>query len=351
MELRYNPLLRDWVMVAANRQARPHLPEDHCPFCPGSGKVPPDYDVFIYDNDYPVLVPDPPEPDDVVTGLYRVAKSYGKCEVVLYTAEHEARLYDLSDAHLARLVALWTERFVALGADPKHRYVLIFENRGEEVGVTIHHPHGQIYAYPFIPLKIAREIESMHAHYTAHGECLMCAINRAESAFGRRIVAENEHFLAYIPFFTDFPYGLFIVSKEHRPSLAEMTPAEHESLAKILRRSVGAMDRLFDRPFPYMMVLHQRPVDGGDYDAYVHFHIEFYPPLRARDRLKFYASSEMGAWAAANPRAVEETAPELRRAYARFVAWLGEGYGDAEGGDGQAEGCVCRSDGERGISR
>lgn len=324
MELRYNPLLRDWVMVAAGRQSRPHLPTDRCPFCPGSGKVPDSYDLLIYDNDYPVLVPDPPEPDDVSTGLYRTAPSYGKCEVVLYTSDHHAKLWELSDDHLVRLVELWTERFLALGADPKHKYVLIFENRGEEVGVTIHHPHGQIYAYPFVPLKIARELESMEMHHEKTGRCLLCDIHEAERTFRHRIVAENDHFIAYIPFFTDFPYGVFIASKAHRPSLAEMTSEERKGLAKMLRRIVGAFDWLFERPFPYMMVLHQRPVDGGDYEVYVHFHIEFYPPLRAPYRLKYYASSEMGAWALANPRRVEETAPALRRAYEAFLAELRE---------------------------
>ncbi|MBT9282750.1 galactose-1-phosphate uridylyltransferase [Hydrogenibacillus sp. N12] len=324
MELRFNPLLRDWVMVAAHRQHRPHLPAEHCPFCPGSGKVPDHYDLLIYDNDFPVLVPDPPAPDDVATGLYRSAPSYGKCEVVLYTPEHDRKLWELDDDHLARLVDLWAERFQKLGADPNHRYVLIFENRGEEVGVTIHHPHGQIYAYPFIPLKIARELESMKFHHQETGRCLMCDINETELEFVERVIAENEHFIAYIPFFTDFPYGVFIASKAHRPSLLEMKAEERRALAKMLRRVVGAFDRLFQKPFPYMMVLHQQPVDGEPYDDYVHFHIEFYPPLRAADKLKFYASSEIGAWATANPRRVEETAEELRRAYRAFLRELGE---------------------------
>ncbi|MBE3555257.1 MAG: galactose-1-phosphate uridylyltransferase [Thermicanus sp.] len=317
-ELRFNPLLGDWVMVASNRQKRPTLEKGACPFCPGSGKVPDQYEVLKYDNDFPVLMPDPPEPDPVETSLYKTEKSYGKCEVILYSPDHHATLPDLSLEHIGKLVNLWTDRFIELGEDPHHQYVLIFENRGEEVGVTMHHPHGQIYAYPFIPLKIKQELQHCKDHHERSGTCLLCEMNENETSFGKRIVRENEDFLAYLPFFTDYPYGVFIVSKSHKTSLADFTDRERKNLALILKEVTGGMDLLFERPFPYMMVFHQRPVNGEDVEDYYHFHIEFYPPLRAKDKLKYYASSEMGAWATANPLTVEETAPTLRDAVERF---------------------------------
>lgn len=318
-ELRYNPLLRDWIMVASNRQNRPHMPKGYCPFCPGSGKVPDEYDVFMYENDFPALSPNPPEPDPVATSLYKAEKSYGKCEVVLYSPDHTKTLPELSVQHIGKLIDLWTERFTELSKDPRHQYVMIFENRGEECGVTMPHPHGQIYAYSHMPLKLKTELESCKLHHEENGTCLLCDMNRDEAAFRQRIIIENDHFLCYLPYFTDYPYGVFIVSKRHMTALPDFTPEEKTALAEILRDTTGAMDQLFDKLFPYMMVIHQRPVNGEDVESYYHFHIEFYPPLRDTDKIKWYASSEMGAWAAANPMAVEETAPKMREAYTRFL--------------------------------
>lgn len=313
-ELRWNPLLGDWTMVASHRQQRPLMPTDWCPFCPGSGRVPDDYDVLAYDNDFPSLSPNPPAPDSVATPLYRTAPAYGKCEVILYSPDHHATLPQLSDAHVRKLVDLWTDRYTALAADPQHAYILIFENRGPEVGVTMPHPHGQLYAYPYIPLKIRVELQQCEAHHAQTGRCLICDIQAEEERVGQRVVDASEHFLAYIPFFTDYPYGVFISSRRHLGALPEMTDAEKDDLARILRRVVAGMDQLFDRPFPYMMVLHQTPPHRPDTQAYYHFHIEFYPPLRDKDKIKYLASSETGAWAPCNPTAVEQTAPRLREA-------------------------------------
>lgn len=318
-ELRYNPLLRDWVMVASNRQNRPHMPKGYCPFCPGSGKVPEHYDVHMYENDFPALSPNPPEPDPVQTELYKAEKSFGKCEVILYSPDHHKTLPELPLDHIGKLIDLWEERFVELSKDERHQYVMIFENRGEECGVTMPHPHGQIYAYSQMPLKLKTELESCRLHHEENGTCLICDMNRNEVEFQQRIVIENEHFLCYLPYFTDFPYGVFIVSKRHLTAITDFTMEEKRSLASILKDTTGAMDQLFDRLFPYMMVIHQRPVNGDNVEPYYHFHIEFYPPLRDKDKIKWYASSEMGAWAAANPMAVEDTAPKMREAYERYL--------------------------------
>ncbi|MBA4494206.1 galactose-1-phosphate uridylyltransferase [Paenactinomyces guangxiensis] len=319
MELRYNPLLDDWTMVASNRQHRPNLPKDFCPFCPGSGKVPDHYDVYKYDNDFPTLMEEPPEPDPVGSELYQVKKAYGKCEVILYSSEHTKTLPELSVDHIEKLVDLWTERFVELSKNPEHQYVMIFENRGEECGVTMPHPHGQIYAYSRMPLKIRTELANCKKYFRKTGKNLFEEIIREELRFKQRVITQNKHFIAFIPFFTDYPYGLFIVSKSGKTALSDFTSREKRSLAEILKEMTGAMDHLFDRQFPYMMVLHQRPVNGEKVEDYYRFHIEFYPPLRERNRIKYYASSEMGAWAACNPHSVEETAGHLREAYKRYL--------------------------------
>ncbi len=221
--------------------------------------------------------------------------------------------------HIQELIDLWLERFIELAREPEFQYILIFENRGEEVGVTMTHPHGQIYAYSQMPLKIKRELESCQAYHQQTGRCLLCEMNDQEKRAGERLVMENDDFLCYIPYFVDYPYGAFIVSKSHKTAICDFTKAEKRSLASILKGTTGAMDELFQRPFPYMMVMHQRPVNGENVEEFYHFHIEFYPPLVEKSKLKYYASSELGAWAVINPKKVEETAPELRAAYRRFL--------------------------------
>ncbi len=322
-ELRWNPLLGTWTLVNADRQHRPHLPDDWCPFCPGEGKeVPPKFDVFSYPNDFPVLTPNPGPVSGDAGGPYRAVQNYGFCDVILYSDEHSTTLSKLSVPHIRKLVDLWSERTAAFSADPKIRYVYIFENRGEAVGATIPHPHGQLYAFPYVPQKLQIELDNSKRYFGENGRCLLCDMNAEESRFGKRVVTENESFVAYLPYFTDYPYGVFVCAKRHFGSLTDMTAAEKDGLAETLRLVTGAFDKRFDVSFPYMMAMHQTPVNSPEYagaEKYFHFHIEFYPPMRAKDKLKFYASSEMGAWAAANPSKVEETAEELRRAMAKFT--------------------------------
>ena len=323
-ELRWNPLLRTWTMVAANRKLRPTMPKDGCPFCPGAGKqVPDSYDVYVYDNDFPVLSLLAPGGASNMKGseggeIYRVAEAYGKCEVILYSPEHEAKFHELSELHITRLLDVLSERFDTLKTDPRIKYIFPFENKGAEVGVTMPHPHGQLYAYPFVPLKIRTELEACREHYEETGRCLFEDIYEAEREDGRRMIAETEHTVAYIPFFTDYPYGVFVMPKRQVGALSDCTSDEKRDLATVLKRVTGAFDRLFDRPFPYMAVYHQVPVNASEYadaNTYYRFHIEFYPPLREADKIKYYASSEMGAWAAANTAEVEVTAEELREKY------------------------------------
>lgn len=318
-ELRWHPLIKDWVMIASHRQNRPQMPKDWCPFCPGSGKVPDSYDVYKYDNDFPALSQNPPVPDDVATDLYRTAEAYGKCEVILYSPRHTITLPELPASHIKKLVDLWTERFIEIKKDGNIKYVFIFENRGEAVGVTMPHPHGQIYGYPFIPKKLQLELEACREHYGRHKSCLICDMLRDEKKQGDRVVFENEHFIVFLPFFVEYPYGIYIASKGHKQSLDQFSESERYSLAKAVKEAVGTLDSLFDTQFPYMMCMHQAPVNSGDFSDYYHFHIEFFPPMRAADKQKFNASSETGVWAHCNPTAPEEKAQELRQAHKRFA--------------------------------
>lgn len=318
-ELRWHPLIKDWVMIASHRQDRPQMPKDWCPFCPGSGRVPDDYEVYKYDNDFPALMQQPPAPDDVATDFYKTAETYGKCEVILFSPEHTSSMHQFSVEHIVKIIDLWTERFIDLRKDEKIKYIFIFENRGEMVGVTMPHPHGQIYGYPFIPKKLELELEACREHHDANGTCLICDMMKDEMKYGDRIIFENDDFVVFLPFFTEYPYGIYIVSKNHKQNLTQFNDREKTNLARALKEATGTLDSLFGFPFPYMMCMHQDPVNSGDVSGYYHFHIEFFPPMRSANKQKFNASSETGAWAHANTTKPEEKAAELRDAHKRFM--------------------------------
>jgi UDPglucose--hexose-1-phosphate uridylyltransferase len=325
-ELRWHPLLGEWVATATHRQDRTFLPPpDFCPLCPTKpGGFPTEipesiYDIVVFENRFPSLSPDPPEPAIEGDDFYPVRPAFGECEVVVYTPNHASTLANEPVERIYKLVQVWTDRFRDLSMLEFVKYVFIFENKGEAIGVTLHHPHGQIYAYPFVPPRVLREIEQSRKHHTETGNCLLCDILKKEKADARRIVTENESFAAYIPFFARYPYELHISAKRHLLDLTEFTAREQIDLAEILKQVLVAFDKLFNISFPYMMVLHQKPSDGGDYDFY-HFHIEFYPPLRTATKLKYLAGSETGAGMFINDTLAEEKAAELR-ALVETVVW------------------------------
>lgn len=317
-ELRWHPLTKDWIMIASNRQGRPNMPKDWCPFCPGSGKVPESFDVLKYDNDFPALSKKPPIPDDVSNDFFKTSESYGKCEVILYSSGHTVTMPELSDSHMKKLIDLWCERFAEISKDEKIKYIFIFENRGEAVGVSMPHPHGQIYGYPFIPKKIALEANSAKEYYDENEKCLFCDILKNELEAEKRIIFNNEHFAVYLPFYSEYPYGVYIMSNKHKQYITDFNQEEKTALGITLRDTVGMLDSLFGFNFPYMMCMHNAPVNSGDFSKDFHFHIEFFPPMRSADKLKFNASSETGVWAHCNPTCPEETSKELREAYKRY---------------------------------
>ncbi|HPB17658.1 MAG TPA: galactose-1-phosphate uridylyltransferase, partial [Clostridia bacterium] len=228
-------------------------------------------------------------------------------------------LPQLDDLHLNELVKLWKERFTEISSFEKIKYVFIFENRGEAVGVTMPHPHGQIYGYPFIPKKLELELDACKEHMENTGRCLICDMNREEEKFSKRVIFENESFIVYLPFFSEYPYGIYISSKRHIQYITQFTKKETFDFAQTLKTAAGTLDSLFGFAFPYMMCMHQAPVNSDCDYGYYHFHIEFFPPMRSREKIKFNASSETGAWAHCNPTSIEEKAEELKQAYSRFI--------------------------------
>jgi UDPglucose--hexose-1-phosphate uridylyltransferase len=317
-ERRWHPLLQEWVVTATARQDRTYLPSaSQCPLCPTLDpaiptEIPrPDFEIAVFENRYPALLREPPQPDVAGSALYPVAPAQGVCEVVVYTPRHEGSLADLSVEQIYKLILVWTDRYRELSALPFIRYVFVFENKGAVVGTTIHHPHGQIYAFPYVPPIPARELQSAHAHREQTGHCLLCDVIAEERRAGRRIVSQNEAFAAYVPFFARFPYEVHIAAQAHRESLAHFEDSECWALALILKHTLLGYDALFGISLPYMMVLHQAPA-GGDPDA--HFHIEFYPLNRSKEKLKYRAGCESGAGTFVTDALPEQWAEQLRSA-------------------------------------
>lgn len=315
-ELRRHPLLREWVITATARQERTYQPTAaQCPLCPtrdpnAPTEIPrPDFDIAVFENRFPALHPNPPSPAVEPTELSPVLPAQGVCEVVVYTPQHEGTLTDQPVEQIYKLIRVWTDRYQSLGELPFVKYVFIFENKGAIVGTTIHHPHGQIYAFPYVPPVIQRELDAGRGHREEFGRCLLCDIVTQERDDGRRMLVEDGACVAYVPFFARFPYEVHIAALMHRPSLLEFTDTESWGLARTLKDVLVRYDALFEMSLPYMMVLHQAPV-GGDPDA--HFHIELYPLNRTREKLKYRAGCETGAGTFVTDALPEQWAEQLK---------------------------------------
>jgi UDPglucose--hexose-1-phosphate uridylyltransferase len=325
-ERRWNPILGEWVITATHRQDRTFLPpRDYCPLCPtrpGGMQTELEretYDIAVFDNRFPSLMAEPPEPAIDGSDLTPVAPSHGACEVVVYTPEHEATLATVPVARVRHLIEVWAHRTLVLGARSEVEYVYVFENKGEAIGVTLNHPHGQIYAYPMIPPVLLRESINAREHLARAGRCLWCELADAERVAGVRVIAETDHWQATVPFFARWPYELHVASRRHVGWLHELEGREADDLAAVLSRLLRGYDALFGFSLPYIMAIHQRPTDDGDHEGY-HLHIEFYPPNRTATKLKYLAGSEAGAGAFINDTLPEETAEELRGAIAAAEA-------------------------------
>ncbi len=320
-ERRRDPITGEWRMFAGHRQDRTFLPpEDHCPLCPTRpGRPPteiplPAFDVVVFENRFPSLSAKPPDPDVTTSPLYEVAPSRGANEVVVYSDDHHLELSEMDPARIARIVDVWAERTAVLGDRDDVGYVLVFENRGEAMGVTLHHPHGQIYAYPEVPPRPALELATATAYLAEHRACVFCDVVARERAEGVRIVAENPGFVAFVPFAARYPYEVHVVARRHTPSVVDLSAPERVGLAELLKVVLGAYDRLFGFRLPYVMAMHQSPTDGGEWESVSHLHLEFMPPHRTATKLKFLAGSELGGGAFINDTSPEVTAAALRHA-------------------------------------
>ncbi|HWG08904.1 MAG TPA: galactose-1-phosphate uridylyltransferase [Solirubrobacteraceae bacterium] len=308
-ELRFDDLRGEEVVYAIHRQDRTFLPDrEHCPLDPtvpggAETEIPfPSFEIAVFDNRFPAF-----------------EAPGGAAEVVVYTDRHDGSFGGLAPGRAEDLMWVWRNRYAELGAREDIAYVMIFENRGVEVGVTLHHPHGQIYGYPFLPPVPAAEWASDERL----GGCAPCELLRRELTDGARLLLQSEDVVAYVPHAARWAYEVHVVMRRHRPSLLECEPGELRGLAQTLQSLARGYDALFERPFPYVMVVHQAPTADAGADPpgsprrRGHLHVEFYPPLRTAEKLKFLAGSEQGAGTFISDTLPEETAVVLREAIAR----------------------------------
>jgi UDPglucose--hexose-1-phosphate uridylyltransferase len=328
-EERWHPLREEWVIVAAHRQDRPwsggtvehaeeELPEylPDCYLCPGnvrvSGKRNDDYTgTFVFDNDHPSVSPDAPETPAPPTGIYRNRPARGLARVVCYSPKHNLTLGELEREEVANLLRVWQDEYTDLGSRPDIAHVLTFENKGAAVGVSNPHPHCQIYATNFVFKTIETEARAAQRHLAETGRVLFQDILAAERQDGRRIIAENDSAIAFLPYFARYAYEVFVAPKQTHPSIAALSEAEVRDFAAVLKTVLVKFDNLWQMPFPYVMPLHQAPTDGGDYSGF-HFHIEFHPPLRKPNLLKYLAGPEIGGGNFLSDTSPQEKAAELR---------------------------------------
>ena len=332
-ELRWNPLLGCWIIVAGHRAKRPWRPEEKkhfCPFCPGAPETKDkgEWDVLVLPNKYPALSLDAKEPTRC-DELFKSGRAVGVCEVVIETPEHEGDLCDLTLNHMKKVIEVFTEEYVKLGNIPEVKYVAIFRNKGKEIGVSLTHPHSQIYALPFIPPRITIELRNMEKYYKEKGKCLICTIIEKEIKERTRIIYENNAFICTLPFYAMWPYEVHVYANRHVGKLAELSEDELLDLADSLKVLTAMYNNLFDFSLPYMLIFHQRPCKVNA--EYFHLHLEFYPIHRERDKLKYAAGIEWGAWTFTYDALPEEKACELRSALRRAIRALKKAGYDVRG--------------------
>jgi UDPglucose--hexose-1-phosphate uridylyltransferase len=313
--LRWHALRGEWVTYAAFRQNRPFLPPpEYNPLAVSIDPANPtelptgDYQVAVFDNRFPslaldaVAVPQPGIDSAPATGL---------CEVVVFTQDPKAALHSLGTGRIELLLEVWADRTARAAATGKIQYVMPFENRGAEVGVTLHHPHGQIYSYPLVPPVPARMLANEAAYLAEHGSTLLGDMAAAELADGRRVIYSNEHAVAFVPVCARYPYEVWVMPTAPVTRFADLDAAQRRGLALATRAVLLKYEGLWQRPFPYLMVWYQAPTDGRPHPE-TQLHAQFYPPYRTRDRLKYLAGTEIGAGLFAMDVLPEDKAAELR---------------------------------------
>jgi UDPglucose--hexose-1-phosphate uridylyltransferase len=328
-EERWHPLRQEWVIISSDRSNRPWLGEQvgdsaralpdympDCYLCPRNTRVAghanPDYaSVFVFDNDHPCVSPAAPEVESTASPLFRNRRADGVSRVVCYTPRHDLTLAELPVVQVVELLQVLQAQYRELGARDEVRHVLMFENKGDVVGVSNPHPHCQVYATNFVFRTIQVEVEAAAAYFVESGRSLLGDIIAAEEHDGRRLLVQGKGALSFVPYFARYPYETYVAPRATHASLADLSHMEIVELAEVLSETLVRLDNLWGMSFPYVMVLHQAPTDGAAHPGF-HFHIQIHPPLRKPGLLKYLAGPEIGGGNFLNDTAPEEKAAELR---------------------------------------
>ena len=312
---RWHPLRGEWVAYAGHRQHRTFLPPAE--YNPLAVSKDPDHptevpegpwDIAVFENLFPALTLAAHDPPELAVPT---AAGRGVCEVVVFTQDATTTLGRLPVSHIELLIDVWADRYVELGRLADVAYVYPFENRGVEVGVTLHHPHGQIYAYPFVPPVPAQELLQQQRHYDRHGRGLLVDMLEREISERTRLIYHGPHVVAFMPVCARYSYEVWVAPRRAAASFAELTPDERRDLARALKTVLLKFDGLWGAPFPYILAFHQAPTDGAAHPE-AHLHAEFYPAYRMRGRLKYLAGSEIGAGVFTADTVPEEKVKELQ---------------------------------------
>ncbi len=323
---RLNILTGDWILVSPHRMKRPWqgkveaLPADNrpaydpsCYLCPGNkrsdGTVNPAYtDAYVFTNDFSALLPDTPEGGENENGLLVSNSESGICRVICFSPDHSLTLPVMEEEAIVKVIQLWKKEFSDLSQNEHIKYIQIFENKGEIMGCSNPHPHGQIWASSSVPLELTKETTQQKKYFEQHGKSLLSAYLDVELQKKERIVAANEHFVALVPYWAVWPYETMLISKRHVQTVTQFTAEEETALAQILKQLTCKYDNLFNVSFPYSGGMHQAPVNDGAHPEW-HWHMHFYPPLlRSATVKKFMVGYEM----LANPQ--RDITPEMAAA-------------------------------------
>lgn len=313
--LRWHPLRGEWVAYASHRQGRTFMPPSgYNPLAPTNDPAVPtelpagDYDIAVFENRFPSMIATATAaPPAIVDTL----PASGVCEVVVFTQDPQASLSSLPLAHLELLLQVWGDRTRIISESPQIQYILPFENKGVEVGVTLHHPHGQIYAYPFVPPVPARMDACQLDYFQQLHRGLLQDLIQKEIADDQRVLYQDPWAIAFVPVCARYPYEVWIAPIQPVANFLELTPEQRAGLARALKTVTLKYDGLWQRSFPYLMAWFQAPVNGKPHPEW-HLHAEFYPPYRSADRLKYLAGTELAAGMFANDALPEEKARELQ---------------------------------------
>jgi UDPglucose--hexose-1-phosphate uridylyltransferase len=316
-QARRDQLLGEWVIIASHRQGRTFQPAtSQCPLCPSTAdsltEIPaPDYEVVVFENRFPTLGARDRDNGSDGDNLLVGPPARGRCEVVCFSPQHDASFADLAPGHAATVMAAWVDRSAELARQPGVEQVYCFENRGEEIGVTLSHPHGQIYAYPYITPRTDRMLDSCVSYRSRTGRNLFDDLLAAEHADSRRIVLQGRHWTAFVPYAAHWPYEVHLYPRRRVPGLVALADAATAEFCELYLDLLRRFDRLFGSPAPYISAWHQAPVRrGGDEFA---LHLELFTIRRAPGKLKYLAGSESGMGAFANDVVPEAAAERLRQ--------------------------------------